>query len=65
MKLSKLSKHKTRRTSTFATIINYIAPIVFEFITDCTSHEEAIAVLKRLYVKSRNNIYARHVLVAH
>ena len=44
------------------TLTNYIAPNVYEYIVDCATYEEAIKVLKGLYVKPTNEIYSRHLL---
>ena len=38
------------------TLTNYIAPSVYEYIVDCATYEEAIEVLKGLYVKLTNAI---------
>ena len=43
-------------------LTNYVAPSVYEYIADCNTYESAITVLKELYVKPKNEIYARHVL---
>ena len=39
-----------------------MAPSVYENIADCNMYESTIIVLKELYVKPQNEIYARHVL---
>ena len=44
------------------TLTNYIAPNVYEYIVDCATYDEAIEVLKGLYVKPTNEIYSRHLL---
>ena len=45
-----------------ATLINFIAPNVYDYITDCQTYENAIETLENIYVKPTNEIYARHVL---
>ena len=42
--------------------MNYIAPNAYEYTVDCAMYEEAIEVLKGLYVKPANEIYSRHLL---
>ena len=44
------------------TLINYVDPTVYDYIAECTTYEEAIDVHKALYVKPKNEIFARHLL---
>ena len=44
------------------TLTNYMAPNVYEYIVDCAAYEEAIELLKGLYVKPTDEIYSRHLL---
>ena len=46
----------------FRTLTNYVSSDVFEYIEDCTTFESAIAALQKLYVKTPNEIFARHIL---
>uniref|UniRef100_A0A1Y1MYE7 Retrotransposon gag domain-containing protein n=1 Tax=Photinus pyralis TaxID=7054 RepID=A0A1Y1MYE7_PHOPY len=41
---------------------NFLSSNVFEYINDCTTYQAAIDILKALYVKPKNLIYARHQL---
>lgn len=43
-------------------LINYVAPRVYDYIADCTTYETAESTLQALYVKPKNEIFARHVL---
>ena len=43
-------------------LINYIAPSVFEYVSECKTYDEAINILNSTYVKVTNEIYARHKL---
>ena len=43
-------------------LINYISPTVFSHIADCLVYDETINILKRVYVKPKNIIFARHQL---
>lgn len=43
-------------------LINHVGPTVYGHISECTTYEEAISVLKSVYVKPSNEIFARHQL---
>ena len=43
-------------------LINYVSPDVYELIGEAKTYEEAINTLKTLYVKTPNEIFARHSL---
>lgn len=43
-------------------LFNYVAPSVYEYIADCSTYEDAIDTLQTLYVKPKNEVYARHQL---
>ena len=43
-------------------LTNYVSPTAFAHIVDCATYESAINVLKNVYVKPRNVIFARHQL---
>lgn len=45
-------------------LINYVAPSVYEFIAESSSYEAAISILSSVYIKPRNEIFARHVLAS-
>ena len=44
--------------------MNYVSSEIFEHIADAASYEDAIAIIKSLYVKQKNEIYNRHVLAS-
>ena len=44
-------------------LTNYATSKVFEVISDCASCTEAVDLLKKLYIKPKNEIFARHLLV--
>ena len=46
----------------FKVLANYVSPQIYDYISDKTTYEDAIAVLKSLYVKPINEIFARHLL---
>ena len=43
-------------------LINYVSSNVFEYISECTTYDQAITVLEELYNKPKNEIVARHLL---
>ena len=45
-----------------AALINCASPEVFEYIDDCQTYDEAEELLKKLYVKEPNEIFARYQL---
>ena len=57
-----ISAITTQKIDKFALLTNYVASSLYEYIADCDMYESTIAVLKKLYVKPQNEIYARHVL---
>ena len=46
----------------FRTLVNSVSYSVFEYIEDCTDFESAIAILEGIYLKTPNEIFARHLL---
>ncbi len=43
-------------------LTNYVSPKIFVYIKECTEYDRAIVVLYELFVKSKNEVFARHVL---
>ncbi|GFS66714.1 retrovirus-related Pol polyprotein from transposon opus [Trichonephila clavipes] len=43
-------------------LCNYVASNVYQFINDCTTYAQTIAILDSLFIKKRNVIFARHCL---
>ncbi|XP_068226955.1 uncharacterized protein [Palaemon carinicauda] len=43
-------------------LTNYVAPSVYDYISECETYENAEEVLTSLYVKPNNEIFARHLL---
>ena len=46
------------------TLINYLDPTVYEYVSECSTYEAAIKILENLYDKAKNEVYARHVLAS-
>ena len=57
--LSSVEQHEPNKLDT---LINYIAPSVYEYIADTTSYDAAVEILEKLYVRPKNEVYARHLL---
>jgi len=45
-------------------IINCLSPSVYPCVEDAADCEDVVRILKSLYVKQKNNVYARHLLVS-
>ena len=43
-------------------LINYVSPRVYDYIAECETYDDAVSVLESLYVKPKNEIFARHLL---
>ena len=43
-------------------LINFLSPQIYATVSDCSTYEETLQVLKSLYVKPSNTIFARHLL---
>ncbi|GFX05058.1 putative retrovirus-related pol polyprotein from transposon opus [Trichonephila clavipes] len=43
-------------------LCNYVTSNIYQFINDCTTYAQAIAILDSLFIKKRNVIFARHCL---
>ena len=52
----------TENLDKLAVLTNYIAPNVYEFISEVPSFEIAVKTLKDIYVKPKSEIFARHLL---
>ena len=46
----------------FRSIVNFVSADIFEYIEDCTSYDDVIETLSKLYVKAPNKIFARYEL---
>ena len=41
---------------------NFMSPSIFQHIEECTDYGAAVGILQALFVKPRNEIFARHIL---
>ncbi|XP_012563224.2 uncharacterized protein LOC100214858 [Hydra vulgaris] len=48
----------------FRSIINFVSSNVYDYIEECDSYESVIETLENLYIKTPNEIFARHQLLA-
>uniref|UniRef100_UPI00358E7549 uncharacterized protein n=1 Tax=Myxine glutinosa TaxID=7769 RepID=UPI00358E7549 len=46
-------------------LVNYVAPSVYEYIAVCEDYDTAIETLRNMYVRPKNEVYARHLLASH
>ena len=45
-------------------IVSCLSPVIFPYVEDAVSYDEIVDILKRLNLKKKNNVYARHLLVS-
>jgi len=45
-------------------IVGCLSPAIFPYVEDAVSYDKIVDILKRLYLKKKNNVYARHLLVS-
>ena len=45
-------------------IINCLSRSVYPCVVDAVDYEDVVRILKSLYIKQKNNVYARHLLVS-
>lgn len=57
-----LSVLTQERLNKLTVLANFVSPSIFQYIEDCKEYDEAIQTLQALFVKPRNEIFARHVL---
>ena len=43
-------------------LINYVAPNVFELISECETYTDAVDILKEIYEKKKSDVFSRHLL---
>ena len=43
-------------------LVNFLSPVVYCYVEDCETYGEALVILKRVYVKRKNDVFARHLL---
>lgn len=53
---------KAKENEKLDLLINYVSPTVYEYISEYTTFKEAIKILDTLYIKPKNEIFARHKL---
>ena len=42
--------------------VDFLTPSAYQYIEDCETYEAAVAEVKRVYAKTKNNVFARHLL---
>ena len=52
----------TQDLDKLAVLSNFVSPSIFQHIEDCTDYETSIETLQVLFIKPKNDIFARHVL---
>ena len=49
-------------TDKHALLVNFISPQIYDYIIDTSDYDDAVEKLQSLYIKPKNEIFARHVL---
>lgn len=60
--LNFISSIETQPADKRKILVNFISPSVHELICDCDTFETAVSVLESIYVKPKNEVFARHLL---
>ncbi|XP_072384754.1 uncharacterized protein [Diabrotica undecimpunctata] len=47
----------------FKLLVNYVSNNIYELISDCRKYSEAKSILEAAFVKPKNEIFARHILM--
>ena len=50
------------RFDSYGLLVNYLAPRVFPYVEETDNYETAIEILKRTFEKTKNVVFARHLL---
>jgi len=45
-----------------AVLSNFVSPSIFQHVEDCTDYDTSIETLQTLFIKPKNEIFARHLL---
>ena len=57
-----LDDYKEKVPNKYRALLSCVSSTVFEYIEDCETFEAAIEKLEKIYVKTPNEIFARHLL---
>ena len=60
--LESVAEHSPNKLNT---LINYVSPRIYTYISECTTFDNAVTTLTGLFVKKRNKVYSRHKLLTH
>ncbi|XP_050503533.1 uncharacterized protein LOC126882603 [Diabrotica virgifera virgifera] len=47
----------------FKLLVNYVSNNIYELISDCRKYSEAKSILEAVFVKPKNEIFSRHILM--
>ena len=59
--LKSIDPHKPDKLDT---LINYLSPAVYDYIAEAADYATAIGILKALFIKPKNEVFARHLLAS-
>ena len=55
-------QHKKTSINKLSVLANFVSPSIFQQIEECTDYGAGVEILQALFVKPRNEIFARHIL---
>ena len=60
--LASIASATTTDAMKLSVLTNYVAPNVFEYISDCSTYAAAVTTLEEIYEKPKSEIFSRHLL---
>ena len=51
-----------QRVDRLSLLTNFVSPRLYQHIEECVTYDAAVAILKSLFIKPSNEVYARHIL---
>ena len=59
-----ITEHGEGAPDKFRSIVNFVSSDVFEYVEECTTYDEDVETLTKLYVKTPDTVFARHQLAS-
>src|SRR5436190_6132670 len=57
-----ITQKQTTDSEKLKLLVNFVSATIFEHISECGTYNDAVNILKNIYVKPTNEIFARHKL---
>ena len=55
-------RNADREVDKLALLVNYVSPTAYCSIESATTYDDALSILKSIYIKPKNEVFARHLL---